>query len=245
MGYEFEAGFFRQKIEGFFKGAPDGWPMWAFSNHDVVRHATRWAKHGENVETVAKQAGSLLLAFEGSICLWQGEELGQTDTQLDFEELTDPQGIVFWPEPIGRDNTRTPMVWDASPNAGFSAGKPWLPVKAEQAARHAAGQDGAQGSVLEHYRSALAFRKGSAALHSGKTRFLDLGEPVLGFVRGEGDGAILCLFNLSPVALSLTVSGVEGPVGPSLHAVLQGDRLTLGPNAAAFLPVTGTVTVQD
>jgi alpha-glucosidase len=68
---------------------------------------------------------------------------------------------------------------------------------------------------------------------------------VLGFQRGDGEGALLCLFNLSPVALSVTVSGVSAPVGPSLHAVLQGDRLTLGPNAAAFLPVTGTVAVQD
>jgi alpha-glucosidase len=93
--------------------------------------------------------------------------------------------------------------------------------------------------VLEHYRAVLAFRKGSAALRAGKTRFLDLAEPVLGFVRGEGEAALLCLFNLSPVALSVTVSGVGAPVGPSIHAVLQGDRLTLGPNAAAFLPVTG------
>ena len=137
------------------------------------------------------------------------------------------------------------MVWDASPNAGFSTGKPWLPVKPEQAARHVAGQDGAQGSVLEHYRAALAFRKGSAALQAGKTRFLDLHEPVLGFVRGEGAGALLCLFNLSPVAVSLTVAGAAAPTGPSLHAVLQGDRLTLGPNAAAFLPVTGSISVHD
>lgn len=245
MGYEYEAAFFREKVEGFFKGAPDGWPMWAFSNHDVVRHATRWARHGDSTDAVAKQAGSLLLAFEGSICLWQGEELGQTDTPLAFEELTDPQGIVFWPEPIGRDNTRTPMVWDDSPNAGFTTGKPWLPVKPEQAARNVASQDGAQGSVLEHYRAAIVFRKASAALQAGKTRFLDLHEPVLGFVRGEGDTALLCLFNLSPVALSVTVSGVDALTGPSLNAVLQGDRLTLGPNAAAFLPVTGTLTVQD
>jgi hypothetical protein len=54
----------------------------------------------------------------------------------------------------------------------------------------------------------------------------------------------LCLFNLSPVALSVTVSGIAAPVGPSQHALLDGDRLTLGPNAAAFLPVTGTVAVQ-
>ena len=245
MGYDYSAAFFRNRIGSFFAEARDGWPMWAFSNHDVVRHVSRWARHGESPEALARQAGSLLLSFEGSICLWQGEELGQTDTALEFDELTDPQGIAFWPEPLGRDNTRTPMVWDGSRNAGFTTGKPWLPVKPEQAARHVAGQAGVPGSVLEHYRAMLAFRRRSDALRTGRTRFLDLHEPVLGFVRGDGDGALLCLFNLSPVALSVTVSGVGDCVGPSLNAVRDGDRLTLGPNAAAFLPVTGTVAVHD
>ncbi len=245
MGYDYSAAFFRARIEGFFQGAPNGWPMWAFSNHDVVRHATRWAKHGESLESIAKQSAALLLSVEGSVCLWQGEELGQTDTPLEFEELTDPQGIAFWPEPVGRDNTRTPMVWDAGPHGGFSTVRPWLPVKPEQAARHVAGQMGAQGSVLEHYRALLAFRKATPALQSGRTQFLGLGEPLLGFLRGEGDGAILCLFNLSPVTRSVIVAGVSDPVSPSLHTNLEGDRLTLGPNAAAFLPVTGTVSVSD
>ncbi|AZL61181.1 alpha-glucosidase [Tabrizicola piscis] len=248
MGYDYSAAFFRDRVEGFFKGAPDGWPMWAFSNHDVVRHVTRWAKHGVSQDALAKQAGALLLAFEGSVCLWQGEELGQTDTPLALEELTDPQGIAFWPEPVGRDNTRTPMVWDGSAHGGFTTGTPWLPVKAEQAARHVEGQLGAQGSVLEAYRAMLAFRKASA-LRDGRTRFLDLGEPLLGFQRGDGAGAILCLFNLSPVTRTVTVQGVGEVTGPSVSALLTEDRLTLGPNGVAFLTVTdsapGAVTVAD
>jgi alpha-glucosidase len=244
MGYDYSAGFFRDRIGGFFQGAPDGWPMWAFSNHDVVRQVSRWAKHGESGEALAKQAGALLLAFEGSICLWQGEELGQTDTPLTLEELTDPQGIAFWPEPVGRDNTRTPMVWDASANGGFTTGTPWLPVKPEQAARQVEGQLGAQGSVLEAYRAMLAFRKASA-LRDGKTRFLTAGEPILAFQRGEGEGAILCVFNLSPVTRVVMVEGVSTPVGPGQHSSLAEGRLTLGPNGVAFLPVTGTVTLQD
>ena len=164
MGYDYSAAFFRGKIEEFFTGAPNGWPMWAFSNHDVVRQASRWAKHGVSQDALARQAGALLLSFQGSICLWEGEEIGQTDTELVFEELTDPQGINFWPEPVGRDNTRTPMVWDASPNGGFTTGKPWLPVKAPQLARNVASQVGVAGSVLETYRAMLAYRRGSDAL---------------------------------------------------------------------------------
>ncbi len=211
--------------------------MWAFSNHDVQRHVTRWAQHGDTPEALARQTACLLLALQGSVCLWQGEELGQTDTELALEELTDPQGIAFWPAPVGRDNTRTPMVWDASPNGGFSTARPWLPVKPEQAARHVAGQAGVPGSVLEHYRAMLAFRRATPALRSGGTEFFDLAEPVLGFRRGTGDGALMCLFNLSPVARTMTVQGFGQPVGPSLNVTKDGDLLRLGPNAVAFLPV--------
>ena len=69
MGYDYSAAFFRKRIEEFFKGAPDGWPMWAFSNHDVVRHVSRWAKHGVSQDALARQAGALLLSLQGSICL--------------------------------------------------------------------------------------------------------------------------------------------------------------------------------
>ncbi|MEO8245458.1 MAG: alpha-glucosidase [bacterium] len=242
MGYDYSAAFFRSRISDFFEGAPNGWPMWAFSNHDVVRQATRWAKHGISQDALARQAGTLLLSFQGSICLWQGEELGQTDTELSLEELIDPQGINFWPEPVGRDNTRTPMVWDTSVNGGFSRGngKPWLPVKAPQLARNVASQAGVAGSVLETYRTMIAFRKATPALRTGATSFHDLPEPLLAFTRGE---ALLCVFNLSPEARSVTVEGVSGLTGPSLAADLQGQTLTLGPNAAAFLTVTGAINI--
>ena len=244
MGWDYTPALFRDRVEAFFAGAPKGWPMWALSNHDVPRHVTRWVKPGEDRDAVAKQAASILLALEGSICLWEGEELGQTDTELALEELTDPQGIAFWPEPVGRDNTRTPMVWDASPNGGFTTGTPWLPVKPPQAARHVAGQIGREGAVLEHYRAMLAFRKASPALRAGRTRFLDLPDPVLAFQRGEGEGAILCLFNLSADLHELRVTGTGVPVGPSVGAALKGEKVTLAPHAAVFLPVTGKLAVS-
>ena len=232
MGYDYSAAFFRGKIEAFFADAPDGWPMWAFSNHDVVRHASRWAKHGISNEALAKQAGALLLSFEGSICLWQGEELGQTDTDLVFEDLTDPQGIAFWPEPVGRDNTRTPMVWDGSAQGGFTSGVPWLPVKVPQLARNVAGQLQVDGSVLEAYRALLAFRRGSAQLRTGRSKFFDLPEPILGFRRGED---LACVFNLSTKPVNVAVRGMTGLVGPSQSAKLSADQLSLGPNGFAYL----------
>lgn len=210
LGPDFTAAHFRSRIEAFFKGAPDGWPCWAFSNHDVPRHVGRWLPHAADQDDLARQAAAMLLSFEGSVCLYQGEELGLTDTELSFEELTDPDGITFWPEYKGRDGCRTPMVWDENaPNGGFSmANTTWLPVKAPQQSRAVAGQEKRKDSVLAFYRKMLALRKKTPDLLTGKIAFLDLPEPVLGYTRGDG---IVCLFNLSaaPVTVPLEAS-IEG-----------------------------------
>jgi alpha-glucosidase len=184
----------------------------------------------------------MLLSFEGSICLYQGEELGQTETELEFHELTDPPGIRFWPEHKGRDGCRTPMVWDASAHGGFTTGTPWLPVKAPQAALHVAGQAGRPGSVHEFYRSMLAHRRRTPALLTGRTRFLDLAEPVLGFLRGD---SLACLFNLSPDPVTLTVQGQLSDA-PQQAARLTGQTLILGPNGFCHLsPAGGKLSVTN
>jgi alpha-glucosidase len=258
MAYSFEfldlnftAAHFRSRIESFFRAAPDGWPCWAFSNHDVIRHVSRWSEHGA-ADDIARLAAAMLLSFEGSVCLYQGEELGQIETELTFDELTDPRGIRFWPGDKGRDGCRTPMCWDDSANAGFTTGKAWLPLKAPQRARNAASQNGQAGSILETYRAILAFRRSSTALHLGKSRFLDLPEPLLGFLRHPSaadtgtdhrpqqtqEPALLCLFNLSAKPQRLIAGGLGTPTGPCRGIRLDQDRLELTANGYGWLPVT-------
>jgi alpha-glucosidase len=242
LGDAFSAAHFRGQIEEFFAGAPGGWPTWAFSNHDVRRHVSRWAKQGASPEALAKQAGALLLSLQGSICLYQGEELGQTDSELEYWELDDPVGKRFWPENKGRDGCRTPMAWDASrPNAGFSTGKPWLPVKGPQAARHVAGQAGRAGSVLEFYRRMIRLRRDTEALRTGATVFFDTSEPVLAFARG---GEVLCVFNLSPEMHAVMLSGA-GEAAISEAAERLGDTLKLHPNGFALMEIVGDPAVAD
>ena len=238
LGPKFTAAHFRGRIEAFFQGAPDGWPAWAFSNHDVVRHVSRWAEHGPQ-DAVAKLAAAMLLSFEGTIYLYQGEELGQTETDIAFHELTDPPGITFWPDYKGRDGCRTPMVWDGTAAGGFTTGTPWLPVKPPQLARNVASQDGVAGSVLEHYRAMLRFRRDTPAMVSGHTEFFDLPEPVLGFLRQGAAGEVLCVFNLGAAPVELKVAGALGLVGPVQAAALKGGVLTLGPNGFAWLAGSG------
>jgi alpha-glucosidase len=199
----------------------------------VIRHVTRWAAFGPQ-DDVARLAAAMLLSFEGAVCLYQGEELGQTETDIEFHELTDPPGITFWPDYKGRDGCRTPMVWDGSATGGFTTGTPWLPVKPPQRARNMAAQAGVAGSVLETYRALLAWRRGSTALRHGRTRFFDTPEPVLAFLRDAGSEAVACVFNLSDQPVRVAAHGVA--LGPMAQAArLAEGKLELGANGFAWL----------
>ena len=199
LGGEFSANHIRGAVSGFQKAVTDGWVCWAFSNHDVVRHLSRFAENSEEQTRVAKLAFSVLGTLRGSICLYQGEELALTEAELAFEDLRDPYGIRFWPAFKGRDGCRTPMVWETGhPNAGFTtAEKPWLPVPYAHAMLAADGQERKPDSVLNHYKAILAFRRNHAALRDGDMVFLDTQQDLLAFTRNKGDERLLFVFNLT------------------------------------------------
>ncbi|MEM9425161.1 MAG: alpha-glucosidase [Pseudomonadota bacterium] len=233
LGPDFSAEHFQNCIEGFRRGAPDGHPYWSFSNHDVPRHVSRWAEYATSEDAMARLTCAMLMAFEGTIGVYQGEELGQTETELVFEELTDPPAIRYWPAVKGRDGCRTPMVWEKdAPHAGFSTTKPWLPVKPPQAAK-AVDQQDADG-ILAFYKATIAYRKASMALMRGATRFLPLREPILGFVRSVKYETLTCVFNLSPDSVDLHATG-EANVAYGNLAELEEGRLQLSGNGFAYL----------
>lgn len=249
MAYSFEflshansPAHFRSRIERFLDKAPDGWPCWAFSNHDVQRHVTRWTPPGGDEEAVAKQSIALLCSFPGTLGLYQGEELGLTETDIAFEELKDTPNIGFWPAYKGRDGCRTPMVWDSrAANAGFSDATPWLPVKAPQAARAADLAEARNDSVLHAYRETIAFRRKRVELREGATRFLDLPDPVMGIVRTAAKGNLTGLFNLSDTPMKLKMTGKAQQTGPH-HADLKGPNVTLPAHGFVFFESAGEVT---
>lgn len=193
-------------MKDFGAAAPDGWACWAFSNHDVVRHVSRWGSLVADRESFAKQYSSILMTLRGSVCIYQGEELGLTEAELAYQDLQDPYGIQFWPEFKGRDGCRTPMVWDNHvAEGGFSTAKPWLPVPVEHILRSVSVQTGDENSVLEHYRRFLAFRKQYPAFAGGEIEFMTPQDDVMLFTRVAGNETILCVFNMSPVEGSATL----------------------------------------
>ena len=198
LGPKFSAEHVRGCVEAFENAVVDGWVCWAFSNHDVVRHVSRWTKPGGDSDRVAKFSIDLLSCLRGSICLYQGEELGLTEADIAFEDLRDPYGIRFWPGFKGRDGCRTPMVWEAAAeNAGFSIAKPWLPVPDNHRVRAVDLQQTDAGSVLSRYREALALRRQHPALIGGSIAFLEADGDVLAFfARQTAKGCFV--FSISP-----------------------------------------------
>jgi alpha-glucosidase len=228
----------RQVLQDFGRVAAEGWSCWAFSNHDVVRHATRWAKDAADPTAYLKVVSALLMSLRGSVCLYQGEELGLTEADLAFEDLRDPYGIRFWPEFKGRDGCRTPMVWNrADMNGGFSTGKPWLPVPAEHLAKAVDTQQGDEGSLLEHYRRFLAFRHSHPALVRGDIEFLPGEGDVVAFTRSEGNERLLCAFNLGSrsAVLGLGAGQPAEPVsGHGFSEEVDGGQIHLAGYGAWF-----------
>ena len=230
LGPKFSAAHVRGCVEAFESSVADGWVCWAFSNHDVVRHVTRWTPPGGDTDAVAKFSIALLACLRGSICLYQGEELGLTEADIAFEDLRDPFGIRFWPGFKGRDGCRTPMVWEVeAENAGFSAVKPWLPVPDDHRARAVDVQERDAQSVLARYREVLAFRKRHPALQRGSIAFLDAPDNVLAFLRESGGERLFCAFNFSDAAVECALPTDSGPHEP----LLNGERH----------PVQGAVTL--
>ena len=198
LGGKFSARHFHDSIAATEQAAPNGWICLAFSNHDCVRHVSRWASF-EHQDALARVASTMILSMRGSVCLYQGEELGLTEANLAFEDLVDPYGIEFWPEFKGRDGCRTPMVWQAAAHLGgfTTAPRAWLPVPADHLAKAVDQQLNVPESVLSHYRQMLEFRKRHQALSKGDITLLEAPTDVLAFIRrGEGE-AILCVFNMS------------------------------------------------
>ncbi|WP_066529190.1 alpha-glucosidase [Erythrobacter sp. CCH5-A1] len=202
----------------------EGWPSWAFSNHDAPRAVTRWTLDG-GMARAGRLNLLLLLALRGNPIIYQGEELGLPQGEVAFEDLQDPEAIVNWPHTLGRDGARTPMPWIAgAPQAGFSsANRTWLKLDPVHTGFAVDKQAADPVSTLAYARALLAARRGAPALARGGITLLDSPEDILAFLREDGESTVLCVFNLgdapghwrAPESLgSLTLIATESHVGP-------------------------------
>lgn len=184
-----------------------GWPSWAFENHDAPRAISRWATASDR-ETFVRTKMLLLSCLRGSIILYQGEELGLPQVDVPFERLQDPEAIANWPETLSRDGARTPMPWSSTlPHLGFSTSTPWLPAGESHRLLAVDAQEQDPCSILAFTRTCLRLRREHPALRRGSMRILDADHQMLVFERCSQGERLRCSFNLSNEAASFTNSG--------------------------------------
>lgn len=247
MGYSFElltddfsAAYIRDTVQTLEAQMGQGWPCWAISNHDVERVITRWGK-GESSARLANLLTAMVCSLRGSVCIYQGEELGLTEAYVPYESLQDPYGIAFWPQFKGRDGCRTPMPWNDEAHGGFSDGTPWLPVPQEHRALAVVLQEANPHSVLNGFRAFLHWRKSQPALCLGQISFIDTPEPVLAFTRRVDGDTVLVVFNLADAAIDIQLPGLGELHGLEGHGLLagslRGDMLQLPGYGAWFARV--------
>ncbi|MFS2213879.1 alpha-amylase family glycosyl hydrolase [Telluria sp. Tellsp104] len=235
---QFSSRHIRRQVEEFNARVKDGWASWSVGNHDSIRVATRWSA-GEWTPALSKLVLALQLSLKGTPCLYQGDELALPEADVPYELLQDPYGITFWPEFKGRDGCRTPMPWTrATPNAGFTTGKPWLPVPPEHVCLAEEGQDKDPQSTLNFARNIIQWRRGLPQLTRGDIAFFDVPEQALALRRDEaGFPSVLAVFNVTNAPLTFDwpdAAGAKKLEGHGLSGDVNGTTVTLPPYGGWF-----------
>ncbi|MFD7939566.1 glycoside hydrolase family 13 protein [Streptomyces sp. NPDC059755] len=221
-------------------GAP---ATWVLSNHDVTRHATRFANPpglGTQIRTAgdreaglrrARAATLLMLALPGSAYVYQGEELGLPDVvDLPDEVRQDPAYFRGAGQDGFRDGCRVPIPWTREGSSyGFGDGGSWLPQPSGWGELSVEAQQGVAGSTLELYRSALGIRRSRPDLGAGDSvEWLKAPAGVLAFRRGE----FVCVANTTGESVTTPAYG---------RVLLASDEVTETDAGEAKLPADTTV----
>jgi alpha-glucosidase len=230
-----------------------GWNALFLENHDIPRIVSKWGDVEHYWRESATALATMYFLMEGTPFIYQGQEIGMTNTRFDgIEDFNDvfaknefaqqrakgvsAEAIIAELAITSRDNSRTPMQWDASPNAGFTSGRPWLKVNPNYPAINVAQQEADPDSVLNYHRRLIALRKGEPALVHGRYELLMETDPqIYAYTRTLGDERVVVIANLSAKDAEFHEAGLElrnaglllanHEVAP--HA--DADRITLRP----------------
>jgi alpha-glucosidase len=213
------------------------WPNYVLGNHDVHRIASRVGPGQDRV------AMMLLLTLRGTPTVYYGDEIGMHDVEIPPELIQDPVEKRIPGHNLGRDPERTPMQWDASPNAGFCAPgvEPWLPVAGDYRAVNVAVESDDPRSMLSFTRALTGIRRAHPALTDGSYRPVD-GRPGECFVylRELADQRLLIALNLSDTDQTIGDSTLgAGSIVLSTHLDREGQvdlaSLSLRPNEGCIV----------
>ncbi|GIO37704.1 alpha-glucosidase [Paenibacillus antibioticophila] len=199
----------------------EGWNSLFWNNHDLPRIVSRWGDDGKYRVESAKMFAILLHLMKGTPYIYQGEEIGMTNYPIeDISEAQDIETINMYHERLaqgyakediitsinakGRDNARTPMQWDATPNAGFTTGQPWLHVNPNYAEINVEANLADPDSVFHCYRKLIELRKNNPIVVWGDFELVeDVPEELFMYYRRYKGETWLVTANFSPAPITL------------------------------------------
>ena len=152
------------------------WNAVFWCNHDQPRVVSRFGDEGKYWKQSAKMLGTVIHCLRGTPYVYQGEEIGMTNTDFtDISQYRDVESINYYrilqekglrPDDAfriiqihSRDNGRTPMQWTGGENAGFTTAKPWIGVNANHASVNAEAELADEDSIFRHYQKLIRLRK--------------------------------------------------------------------------------------
>ncbi len=219
--------------------AEDGWNSLFWSNHDLPRAVSKYGDDGEWRTRSAKALATVLHLMKGTPYIYQGEEIGMTNTAFarveDFDDVEirsnypiqtarglSDEAFLAGANANGRDNARTPMHWDASANAGFTSGPPWLAVNPNYPQINAASDRADPDGVFAYYQQLIALRRAHPVIAEGRFTPLLEEHPAIWAYSREHDGQRLTMLaNLSGAAQSVDLPEAGAVSGESLIANLS------------------------
>ena len=231
---------FRAKLNDVETGINGNIPLLVFDNHDNPRLDARYGD-GVHDTDIQRVISTMLFASRGTALFYYGDEIGmKTTPPTRKEDVKDPVGIVAWPYFKGRDGERTPMQWDATPNAGFApaATTPWLPVPPTYTTVNVKAEVGDPNSLFTWYQALIRLKKTNPTFAHGDNNMLDTANTkVLSWVRqiaGAPAVVVSVNFTADPQTVSLTVPNSSGTVKtllktPSAKDPASISQIELGP----------------
>ena len=201
------------------------WNSLYWDNHDQPRAVSRFGNDSDEYRVIsAKMLATCLHLMQGTPYVFEGEEIGMTNCPWNsMDEINDIEsrnnimqnlrkGIIREDQVLdilrrqSRDNARTPMQWDATENAGFTTGRPWLRINPNYVTVNAADQVGRNDSIYAYYKTLISLRKHSDLIVYGDFELLEPdSESVFAYIRTLGDEKMLvaCNFTENPVAFNV------------------------------------------
>jgi alpha-glucosidase len=206
-------------ILDYLDALPSGaWPCWVIGSHDKPRIASRLGP------ARARVAAMLLLTLPGTPILYAGDEIGMGDVPVPSGQARDPFERLVPGYGLNRDPERAPMRWDASPNAGFTAGEPWLPIGDDIAACNLDVQRKDERSLLALYRRLIQLRRNEPALRAGSYEPVDGSGDILAYRRSLDGRRILVALNFADADGEVALPGA-GQIRLSTQLDRQDERV--------------------